>query len=155
MRVKDVMTSDVKSCGLQTNLAAAAQIMWDADCGAVPVIDDRGKVVGIITDRDICIAAATRSRSESEIPVADVVSGRLHVCAPGDDVRTALDTMKKRQVRRLPVVGRDRRLIGIVSIHDIAAQARANKSSDIRVEDVLETLVAIGAPSRARTTVSA
>src|ERR1700752_2419423 len=102
MKVKDIMTSDVKYCSLDTNLAAAAKIMWEDDCGAVPVTDDRGKVVGVITDRDICIASATRSRTEGEIPVQDVVSQTLHACAPGDDVRTAMDIMKKQQVRRLP-----------------------------------------------------
>ena len=63
MRVKELMTSDVKTCSLDTNLAAAAKIMWDSDCGAVPVTDERGRVVGVITDRDICIAAATRPRA--------------------------------------------------------------------------------------------
>jgi CBS domain-containing protein len=154
MKVKDVMTSDVKSCGLGTNLAAAAKIMWDADCGAVPVIDDRGHVVGVITDRDICLAAATRSRSEGEIAVTDVISRTLHACAPDDDVRTAMDKMKKQQVRRLPVIGTDGRLTGIVSLHDFAVQARPTKNSDIRAEDVLETLVAITAPSRSRATVA-
>ena len=154
MKVKDVMTSDVKSCGLGTNLAAAAKIMWDADCGAVPVIDDRGHVVGVITDRDICIAAATRPRSEGEIAVADVISRTLHACTPDDDVRTAMDKMKKQQVRRLPVIGNDGRLAGIVSLHDLAVQVRPTKNSDIRAEDVLETLVAITAPSRSRATVS-
>jgi CBS domain-containing protein len=155
MKVKDVMTSDVKSCGLRTNLAAAAKIMWDGDCGAVPVLDDRGQVVGMITDRDICIAAATRPSTEGEIAVADVISRTLYACAPEDEVRTAMDKMKKQQVRRLPVIGTNGRLAGIVSIHDIAVQARPNKSSDIRAEDVLDTFIAITAPSRQRATVSA
>jgi CBS domain-containing protein len=149
------MTPDVKSCSLRTNLAAVAKVMWDADCGAVPVIDDRGKVAGMITDRDICIAAATRPGRESEISAADVVSGTVHTCAPSDDVRTAIETMKRQQVRRLPVVGNDGRLAGIVSIQDIVTLARPNKSTDIRAEDVLEALVAITAPSRRRELASA
>jgi len=148
MRVKEVMTSDVKHCSLDTNLAAAARIMWEADCGAVPVTDDRGKVVGVITDRDICIAGATRSHREGEIPVRDVISKTLYACTPGDDLRAAMDTMKTQQVRRLPVLGQDGRLVGIVSIHDIALQARAGKGADIRPEDVLDTFVAITTQSR-------
>src|SRR5258708_30635480 len=123
MKVKDCMTSDVKSCGLGTNLAAAAKIMWDADCGAVPVIDDRGRVVGVITDRDICIAAATRPRSEGEIAVADVISRTFYACAPDDDVRTALDKMKKQHERRLPVIGTNGRLAALWCILSTARQS--------------------------------
>jgi CBS domain-containing protein len=148
MRVKEIMTSDVKSCTLDTNLATVAKIMWEADCGAVPVTDDRGKVVGVITDRDICIAAATRPRGEGEIPVREVISQRVHTCTPADDVRAALETMKTQQVRRLPVVAQDGRLSGIVTIHDIALQTRPNRGSSIPAQDVLETFVAITAPSR-------
>ena len=154
MKVKDIMTSDVKYCSLDTNLAAAAKIMWEDDCGAVPVTDDRGKVVGMITDRDICIAGATRPRPEGEIPVRDLVSKSLYACRPGDDVRTAMETMKSQQVRRLPVIGQDVRLTGIVSIHDIALQTLARKGADIPAEDVLDTFIAITAPSQPRVAVS-
>lgn len=154
MKVKDIMTSDVKCCGLDTNLAAAAKIMWEGDCGAIPVTDD-GKVVGVITDRDICIAGATRSRAEGEIPVRDVISKTVYACAPSDDVRAALETMKTQRVRRLPVVGRDGRLTGIVSIHDIALQARSDRGTDIPAADVLDTFIAITAPSSARMPVPA
>lgn len=147
MKVKDLMTSAVKSCSPTTDLAAAAKIMWEGDCGAVPVTDDRGKVVGIITDRDICIAAATRSRMEGEIPVQDVISKNLYTCAPGDDVRAALDTMRSRKVRRLPVVGHDGQLAGILSLHDIALQARSSRNQELMPEAVLDTFVAITAPA--------
>src|SRR4030095_8760448 len=130
------MTTDVKRWSRETNLAAAARIMWEGDCGAVPVTDERDHVVGVITDRDICIAAATRPRTEGEIPVKDVISKALFTCAPGDDVRAALATMKARKVRRLPVVDQGGRLAGIVSIHDIAVQVRS-KSADVSPESVL------------------
>ena len=147
MKVKDLMTSAVKSCSPTTDLAAAAKIMWEGDCGAVPVTDDRGKVIGIITDRDICIAAATRSRMEGEIPVQEVISKNLYTCAPGDDVRAALDTMRSRKVRRLPVVGHDGKLAGILSLHDIALQARSSRNQDLMPDAVLDTFVAITAPA--------
>lgn len=155
MRVKDVMTDDVQCCSLETNLAAAAKIMWDADCGAVPVTDGQSKVIGVITDRDICIAGATRSRAEGEIPVQDVISKPLYCCSPNDDVRVALETMRSQQVRRLPVVGQDGRLAGIISIHDLAVQARSGKGSALPAEDVLDTFIAISAPSPMQTLVSA
>ena len=143
MKVKELMTSDVKSCGLDTNLAAAARIMWEEDCGAIPVTDTRGKVVGLITDRDICIAGATRSRTEGEIPVQEVISKSLFSCAPGDDVRGALETMRVQKVRRLPVVDQAGRLMGIVSLHDIALHAGSNKAADVTAETVLDTYIAI------------
>ena len=68
MKVKDLMTTEVKRCSPETNLAAAARIMWEGDCGVIPVTDEYDHVVGVITDRDICIAAATRPRTEGEIP---------------------------------------------------------------------------------------
>ncbi len=147
MRVKELMTSDVKSCSLDTNLAAAAKIMWDRDCGVVPVTDEHGRVVGVITDRDICIAAATRARVEGEIPVRDVISKVVYTCAASDDVRQALETMRLRKVRRLPVVDQGGRLAGIVSVHDIALGARSHKSLDIQPEAVLDTYIAITAPA--------
>ena len=146
MKVKELMTTDVKRCGLETNLAAAAKIMWEGDCGAVPVTDERDRVVGVITDRDICIAAATRPRTEGEIPVKDVISKALYTCAPGDDLRVALETMKSRKIRRLPVVEHGGRLAGIVSIHDIAVQSRS-RSADVSPESVLDAFIAITAPA--------
>ena len=147
MKVKDLMTTDVKRCTPDTNLAAAARIMWEGDCGAVPVTDERGHVVGVITDRDICIAAATRSRTEGEIAVKDVISNAAYTCGPGDDVRAALETMKARKVRRLPVVEQGGRLVGIVSIHDIAEQSR-NRTGDLSPDSVLDALIAITAPAQ-------
>jgi CBS domain-containing protein len=150
MRVKDVMTDDVKCCSLETNLAAAAKIMWEGDCGAIPVTDGGNKVIGVITDRDICIAGATRSRTEGEIPVQDVISHTVYSCLPEDDVRAALETMRSQRVRRLPVVAKDGSLAGIISIHDIAVQARSGKGSAVPAEDVLDTFIAITAPSQAQ-----
>ena len=147
MKVKDLMTTDVKRCSPETNLASAAKIMWEGDCGAVPVTDERDHVVGVITDRDICIAAATRPSREGEIPVKDVISKAVYTCAPGDDVRAALDTMKARKVRRLPVVDQGGRLVGIVSIHDIAEQSR-NRGGDVSPDSVLDAFIAITAPAQ-------
>jgi CBS domain-containing protein len=147
MKVKELMTSDVKSCGPDTNLATAAKIMWEEDCGAIPVTDERGKVIGVITDRDICIAAATRARTEGDITVQDVISKSVFSCTPSDDIRSALETMKTRQVRRLPVVDQSGRLAGILSIHDIALQSRMSKGNDLPADAVLDTFVAIASPA--------
>jgi CBS domain-containing protein len=145
MKVREIMTSDVKSCSVNTNLATAAEIMWKHDCGAIPVTDGGGTVVGMITDRDICIAAATRSRGEGDIQVGEVLSKALRSCSPGDDVRSAMETMKAEQLRRLPVVETDGRLAGIVSLHDIAMQARGRQSGGISPTDIVEMYIQITA----------
>src|SRR5262245_29692720 len=102
MKVKDLMTTEVKFCGLETNLAAATELMWNNDCGILPIVE-AGQVIGVITDRDICIALGTRSRHAAEVVTASVVSPSVFVCSADDDVKTALAKMKKERVRRLPV----------------------------------------------------
>ena len=119
MKVRDLMTTDVKSCNSDTNLAAAASRMWDGDCGALPVVDNNGKFIGMITDRDICMAVATRHRLASDILVGEVTSGAIYVCHPTDEVQSALKTMQKERVRRLPVVNDKGILQGILSTNDI------------------------------------
>jgi len=124
MKVQELMTKDVKTCGRGSNLAEAAELMWDADCGALPVVDDAGKVVGVVSDRDICFAVATKGRLASEILVGEVASGRpLYTCAPEDDVRDALSTMQWHQVRRIPVVNSEGKIAGILSLSDIILAA--------------------------------
>lgn len=145
MKVREIMTANVKSCDINTNLATAAEIMWKHDCGAVPVTDGGGAVVGMITDRDICIAAATRSRAEGDIQVGEVLSKQLRSCSPGDDIRSAMETMRTEQLRRLPVVEPDGRLAGIVSLHDIAMQARGRQASGVSPTDVLDAFIQITA----------
>jgi CBS domain-containing protein len=143
------LNSDVNCCSLDTNLAAATKIVWERDCGAVPVTDNQGKVVGIITDRDVRIATATRSR-ESDIPVRDVMSKTVHVCTPTDDVRVALSTMRKQKVRRLPVIGKDGRPAGIVSMNDLVLRATAPRGAELASEDVVEAFKSICAHSTTR-----
>jgi CBS domain-containing protein len=148
MKVQDIMTSDVQCCGPDTNLAAAAKMMWDSDCGALPVLNVQGQVMGMITDRDICMAAATKNKPASDITVWETVSGKVSTCNMSDDVRTALDIMKREKVRRLPVVDEDGVLQGIVAMNDfvlLAGEAKGGKAPAISYEDVVRTMKAISA----------
>jgi CBS domain-containing protein len=148
MTVKELQTSDVRSCNGDTDLASAAKIMWDCDCGVVPVVDEERRVIGMITDRDICIATTTRSTLPSQIRVRDVMSrGPLHACTPGDDARVALGTMKQHRVRRLPVLDQQKRLVGIISMNDLVMRAEHGRGADVPDEALLETLRAICAHS--------
>jgi CBS domain-containing protein len=88
-------------------------MMWDSDCGIVPVLNEKRHITGVITDRDICVAAATRSMRPADIRVRDVMSRETATCGQNDEVRTLLMTLKERRVRRLPVVDEEDRLVGI------------------------------------------
>ncbi|HEX9743524.1 MAG TPA: CBS domain-containing protein [Nitrospiraceae bacterium] len=148
MKVKDIMNSPVQSCGPETNLGAAAMMMWDSDCGVLPVVNYEGTVVGMITDRDICMAAATKNRHPSEITVFETIAGQVYACAPGDDIHDAMKTMAKHQVRRLPVINDAGVLAGMLSLNDIvlhAGETKGGHASAISCEDVTQTLKAIDA----------
>jgi CBS domain-containing protein len=146
MKVREIMSSAVGSCGLETNLAAAARVMWEKDCGAVPVLDDEGHVIGIITDRDICMALTTRNNLASEITVGDVVAGTIKTCAPDDEVSAALKTMQSDQLRRLPVVDSEGKLAGILSLNDVILNSKKGKSkkgAHVSHGEVMDTLKAL------------
>jgi CBS domain-containing protein len=148
MKVQDIMTSDVQCCGPDTNLAAAAKMMWDSDCGALPVLNVQGQVMSMITDRDICMATATKNKPAWDITVWETVSGRSHTCHLSDDVHTALDIMKREKVRRLPVVDDDGVLQGIIAMNDfvlLAGEAKGGKAPALSYEDVVRTMKAISA----------
>jgi CBS domain-containing protein len=123
--VKALMTDAVGSCSPDDTLNGAAQRMWDQDCGAVPVVGSDGTLAGIITDRDICMAAYTKGLPLGSILVKDVMARHVHTCGPDDTLERAATLMAEAQVRRLPVIDAERRLIGIVSVADIARGAPA------------------------------
>ena len=146
MKVKDVMTAGAKACMPETSLADAAALMWENDCGALPVVGVEDKVVGIITDRDICFGAATKSRLPSEIAVGEVITGEVFSCGPEDDIHEALKTMRRERVRRLPVVGDGGRLRGVLSMNDVVLKAHGGegkKGRELSYADVVETYKAI------------
>lgn len=122
MKVQRIMTSNVAACSLETSLAAAG-LMWHYDCGVIPVIDWDQKVVGVVTDRDICMAVAMNNRVASEMAEGEVVSGEVFACSPEDEVGQALATMQRRQALRLPVVNQDGELQGMLSMNDIVLRA--------------------------------
>ena len=151
MKVQDVMTSVVRSCQSSDRAHIAAQIMWEADCGCVPVVDAAAHVMGMVTDRDLAMAAFTQGRRLDEIPVATVMTKKVQVVSPKDDLASAQQLMQTAAVRRLPVV-EDGRLVGILSINDltrVAAQPASKKAKDLSAEDVTATLAAIGQPRQA------
>ena len=142
MLVKDLMTRKVSSCRPENNLAELAAVMWNDRCGALPILDGSGRVMGIITDRDVCIALGTRNIRASEVLVREVsLPGYIH-CSPDNDVREALKTMATEEVSRLPVVDEAGQLVGILSIDDIVFRAGGGRSglSDREIVDALTAM---------------
>lgn len=143
MKVKDVMMRTAAGCSADTNLGAAVEIMWNRNCGILPIVDAQAKVTGVITDRDICIALGTRNRLPGEIAAGEVATGKIFCCNPEDDIRAALTTMAQAKVRRLPVINTEEKLEGILSMDDVVLHSeagRAGRPVDLSHEEVVETL---------------
>jgi CBS domain-containing protein len=153
MNVEQLMTRTVRSCLPDDSLNAAARIMWEADCGCVPIVepaDGRRRVVGMITDRDICMAAYTQGRPLDEIPIHSAMAKKVYCCHTTDAVETAIGLLEAKQVHRLPVLDRDDDLVGMLSLADIAREARrehAGGMHEVGDAQVAEVIEAISEPS--------
>lgn len=146
MKVSDLMTREVKSCRADDDLTCAAQVMWEADCGAVPVVDPDNRVIGLVTDRDACMAAYTKGLPLGAIRARDAMAKEVFFCSPQDDIEKALAVMGKRQVRRLPVVDEAMKLVGVLSLNDLAREAgrqRARGGKQLGGARVASTLAAV------------
>jgi CBS domain-containing protein len=151
MRVEQLMSKNVTPCDAEDRLSEVARIMWERDCGSVPVVaqTDGGRVVAMITDRDICMAAYTTGRPLADLRVYEAMSHSLQACKPGDTVSEVEAVMRKNQLRRLPVVDDAGSLAGILALADLARGAqsqRGKKQPEISETEVVHLLEAISAP---------
>jgi len=138
-RVQDVMTRQVSSCRSHQSLNEATRLMWENDCGFIPVVDDDKRVIGTVTDRDALMASYTRGGTLHEIPVGTTMSHEIVSCKPEDSIDHAAGLMRDHKIRRLAVTGPDGRLQGVVSLNDLATKTAPNLN-------VARTLAAICAP---------
>jgi CBS domain-containing protein len=129
-RVKDVMCAAVHTCRPDDSLAAAARIMWERDCGIVPVTDEVGRLAGVVTDRDACMASYTQGKSLLTIPIASAMASRVVTVHANDDLGRAHELLRTHRIRRLPVVDGDQHVVGLLSIKDLAAHAHASADAD-------------------------
>jgi CBS domain-containing protein len=155
MRVEQLMTRQVQSCRPDDTLERAAQLMWDGDCGSLPVCSGDGvaRTVGMITDRDIAMCALFQAKPLRELRVTDAMSKDLRVCHPGDSLADAEKTMREARIRRLPVVDEEGRLTGMISLADLAREAArelAQSAQEITETEVGDTLAAICQPTAPR-----
>jgi len=145
MRVEEIMTKTVSACTTGTNAAEAAELMWIHDCGVLPVVEDSdGRLVGIVTDRDLFIALGTKGQNASGLTMGEVMRPEVFSCAPSDDLHRALKIMANRQVHRLPVVDGNGALTGILSLNDVVFHAKHRQNGvGISYEDVVKTLLGV------------
>lgn len=149
MKVRDVMVGEVKTCSSNDDLGRAAQIMWENDCGVVPVVEADEYVVGMITDRDACMAAYTRGLPLHAIRVGDVMSRQVKAVRPEEDAGAVTSTMRAQRVRRMPVVNALGRIVGIVSLSDLARRASKERIAGpkgLGLDVVAETLASVCQP---------
>lgn len=139
MKVHQVMTAEPRCCRPDDSLNVAARIMWEGDCGFVPVVDAERRVVGVVTDRDALMSVYTRGQRTAELTAADAMSTAVVVCGPDDAMERAAARMREHQIRRLPVVDGERRLLGVISLNDMARKGAPRFG-------IAETLAAICAP---------
>ena len=149
MRVQDLMSHPAVTCHVNDTLQLAAHLMWDHDCGSLAVVNDDGLVTGVITDRDICMAAFTQRRALDELLVNTAMAHHVTTVQPGQPVDHAAQLMAHHQIRRLPVVDERGYPLGMLALNDIAVEA---VQPDTRMKNgaahVAHTLAAICQPRR-------
>lgn len=152
-KVSQLMNREVKTCSARDDLSAAAQLMWDHDCGFVPVVeftaDGHRRTVGVITDRDVCMATYTKGLAPGAIQVGDVMSRGVRTCRSDDTPEAAELAMRQHRVRRLPVLDAEGDLVGVLSLSDLARWAVRDRRSAVIAtpqERVAATVAALCEP---------
>jgi CBS domain-containing protein len=144
MIVKDIMRRPAVTCGPESDLGSVIEAMRIHDCGFLPVVEGHGILVGVVTDRDVCLRAAEKHRAMNRISVRETMSHPVYSCFPDENVKAVLVTMAKHHVRRLPVMNQYGHLEGVLSIDDIveAPPRRGGPTA----EDILTALRGICPP---------
>lgn len=150
MKVADIMICNPAVCHRKTNLLEATTLMCQHNCGALPILDEHESVIGLITDRDICMVLGTRNQRATEVTVGEIATSKHFTCDPQDDIHVALHSMYRNRVRRLPVVDGDGHLKGILSIDDIVVNAQWSETHevDLNFSDVIRVLKRITYPAK-------
>ena len=147
MKVNKLMQADLAACAPDAPIAEAAKIMWERDCGFIPVVED-GALAGVLTDRDICMSALMTGLPLRLITVGEVMSDDVQTCGPDEDINAVHAIMRDSQIRRLPVVGDEGELLGVISLNDLVNEAfeGRSKAATKRQRDSGKTLAAISVP---------
>lgn len=151
MRARDIMTREPECCRPDQTAGDAARVMRDRDCGCVPIVDDAGSVVGIVTDRDLAVRGIATGK-ESTTKLNDLMTPAATCCGPDDDLRDVEQKMAELQVRRIPIVDASGRCLGIISQADIArASATDSTVTEQEIALVVEKISQPPSKGRSRT----
>lgn len=145
MNVKDVMNKEPRAVSMVDRLDGVARILWEQDCGFVPVVDGANMLVGVVTDRDLCMASYTQGKTLSEVPVLAVMARELTTCSETDSIKDAMQSMVSAQVHRLPVVDARGVLLGVLAANDLVQVAMARPAA-LSEKLVLATIAGISKP---------
>ncbi len=145
MKVEQLMKRPVRTCQSEDSLDWVAELMWEADCGCLPVVDGEERLLAVVTDRDICMAAHFQGGPLYALKVKGAMSKNVFACSPQDTIADAENVMRTNQIRRLPVIDAERRVVGILSLNDLALEAGATgaKKREVTLTDVGRTLQAV------------
>jgi CBS domain-containing protein len=151
MRVAEIMTQAVQICRPEDTLEDVAQLLWDHDCGCLPVVSGNGamRVVGLITDRDVCMCALFHKKPLADLDASEAMSKQVFACRPSNAVSVAEKLMGGARIRRLPVLDEEDRLVGMLSLADLAcnaAQQARQPRPPLTETEVGDTLAAICQP---------
>jgi len=150
VKVKDLMATNVKSCAAYNTLNTAAQTMWENDIGCVPIVDNDRRVLGMLTDRDVCMAAYIQGVPLTGSLVTSAMSKPVFFCAPDDDIASAEKLMREKQVRRLAVIDAQGCLAGIISLNDIAREGeretQSKKTREVSDAEIARVMASVCAP---------
>src|SRR5438105_509501 len=138
MKCKEVMTDNPVCCLPNDTVGQAARVMRREDVGPVPVINDdqSRQLIGIVTDRDLALKVVAESRDSNHTSVLDVMTSTIVVCRAGEDVSSAIRAMEEHQVRRIPVIDDEGRIVGIISQADVATRIREPKRTGEVVHEI-------------------
>ena len=151
MYANEVMSPQVATCTSDSNLEYVSRLMWENDCGAIPVVDDENKAIGIVTDRDIAMAAMLNHKSLWELKAGALIENQILCCAHQDSsIEDCLELMEKYEVRRLPIINEDGVIAGVLSMGDAIAFAskritRSKQAKTVSFDNVMGMLKHVSA----------
>jgi CBS-domain-containing membrane protein len=150
MKVKDLMTADVRCCADYSTFNTAAQMMWEHDIGCVPVVNNEGRAIGMLTDRDICMSAYIQGASLTGALATSAMSKQMFSCTADNNIEAAEELMREKQIHRLPVLDVQGHPVGLISLNDIAREgareAETKKARQVTDTEIAQMLASVCAP---------
>jgi CBS domain-containing protein len=146
MKARDLMTTQLYACSADSPSSEAARLMWEHDCGSIPITNPGGHLLGMLTDRDICMAALTRGRPLDQMTTASIMSRDTVTCSPDDSLRVVEELMREHRLRRIPVVEAGN-LVGLIGLGDLVREVSAGgMRGTLTAPGLLKTLESVYEP---------